>query len=586
MTREYIFEWVEIDIPLCSLTWGVGACTAALGGLVKRKCWNMRADCAAPLAYNPTNVLTLKFFKDGAKPKDFKGFPVLMSVRASSPTVNIAGSDPEMSDLGRMATLDFDLEDFTYHERGIDPYQEERITGAAQLSGIGYNPERQNTFLNKLRARWPYYTKAACRYSKAYLENDALNTIQTQNFILKEMTGPDGGKVGVSAVGVIDLANAKTSLCPEPSNGRLVLDITAVATTFDVTPTGTGSEYPSSGWVVIGSEMCSFNRTSDTFTVVRGTDGTAAATHTQGDTVQLVKAYKDARLDTVVHDLVQNYTETPATYLDAGQLAANTAEVTRWGASILLTTKITTPTPVSTLLAELSDLGCTIWEDEFAAKIKIKMNSPVDLSVVRKVSDRKAKSITQEDNDEQRLTQVLFMHKRRDPTKSLDDDSNYEVKVFTTNLDTLNLYGNVVKNRILRSRWLDQGDETTVLIASLRLLERFKRAPKRVKITVDADEHDVRNVDVVQVDSEELADSDGLPKTKYMQVIGRSEPVVYHEIDLLLQAFGFDGRYGYIAPDTVTNTYSIATDFEKENYSFISPDTGFFPDGTEAYKVI
>lgn len=584
--REYIFEWIEIDIPMCDLVWGVGACTAALGGTVTRKCWNLRHDCAAPLAYTSSGVLTLKFFKDGPKPKGFVGFPVLSSVRASSPTVNIAGSDPDMSDLGRMATLDFELADFTYHERGIDPYVAERISGAAQLSGVGYNPERQGTFLNKLRARWPYYAKAACRYSKAYLENDALNTVQTQNFVLAEMDGPNDGKVSVSATGVLDLANAKTALCPKPSKGRLVLDITAIATTFDVTPVGIGAEYPASGWVCIGSEICSFTRSADTFTVVRGDSGTVAATHTQGDTVQLVYAVDGLRIDAVAHDLVQNYTETPAGYLDAGQIAANTAEVDRWGASILLKTKVTSPTSVAKLLAELSDLGCTIWEDEFAAKLKIKMNAPVDLAVVRKVTDRKAKSITQEDNDAQRLTQVLFMHKRRDPTKSLEDDSNYEVKILTTDIPTLNLYGNVVKNRTIRTRWLDQGDETTVAIASLRLLARFKRAPKRVRVKVDADERDVRLVDVVQVDSDELADGDGLPKTKYMQVIGRSEPATYHDVEMLLQAFGFEGRYGYIAPDTVTNTYDIATDFEKANYAFIAPDTGVFADGSEAYKVI
>jgi hypothetical protein len=584
--REYIFEWVEIDIPLCSLVWGVGACTAALAGTVKRKCWNLRHDCAVPSAYNPSATLTLKFFKDGPKPKDFFGFPVLSGVKASSPTVNIAGSDPETSDLGRLATLDFDLADFTYHERGIDPYQAERVSGAAQLSGVGYKPEDQGTVLNKLRSRWPYYSNAACRHSKAYLSGGVLTDIQTQAYFLKEMDGPNDGKVSVSATGVLDLANAKTALCPIPSKGRLVLDISAAATTFDVTPTGIGSEYPASGWVCIGSEVCAFTRASDTFTVTRGTDGTAASTHTQGDTVQLVYAVDSVRIDAVVHDLVQNYTETPATYLDAGQIAANTAEVTRWGASIILKTKVTSPTPVATLLAELSDLGCTIWEDEFAAKIKIKMNAPVDLSVVRKVTDRKAKDIRQEDNDAQRLTQVLFMHKRRDPTKALDDDSNYEVKLLTADIPTLNLYGNVVKTRTIRTRWLDQGDESTVAIASLRLLARFKRAPKRVRINLDADQKAVRLVDVVQVDSQELSDSDGLPQTKYLQVIGRSEPVAYHDVEVLLQAFGFEGRYGYIAPDTVTNTYATATDFEKANYAFISPDTGVFADGSEAYKVI
>jgi hypothetical protein len=586
MAREYIFEWVEIDLPLCNRVWGTAPCTAALGGIVKRKCWNLRFDCAAPLAYNPVSTLTLKFFKDGPKPKGFNGFPVLSSVKASSPEVNIAGSDPQMSDLGRLATLDFELADFTYHERGIDPYQAERVTGAAQLSGIGYLPEKQGTFLNKLRSRWPEYSNARVRYSKAYLENDALNTIQTQNYFLKEMDGPNDGSVSVSATGVLDLANAKTALCPKPSNGRLTLDISAGVMEKLVSPAGVGSEYPTSGFVCLGNEVCSFTRSGNSFTVSRGQSGTVAAARKQGDTVQLVYSVTNGRLDDVMTDLVQNYTQTPASYLDAGQIAENAAEVTRWGASIFLNTKITTPTPVATLLAELSDLGCTIREDEFTGKIKIKMNAPVNLQTVRKISDRKAKSITQKDNDAQRLTQVLFMHKRTDPTKAMDDDSNYQIKLLTVDPEALALYGNVVKNRTIRTRWLDQGDTSTVSIASLRLLQRFKRAPKRVTAVLDADQRDVRLVDVVQIDSDELADGDGLPKTQYMQVIRRSEPVAYHEVEVLLQSFGFTGRFGFIAPNTVTNTYLTATDFEKLNYAFISPNSDIFADGSEAYKVI
>jgi len=205
---------------------------------------------------------------------------------------------------------------------------------------------------------------------------------------------------------------------------------------------------------------------------------------------------------------------------------------------------------------------------------------------VRRVSDRRSKDIRYEDNDEQRLTQVLYMHDRTDPTKALDDDANYRIKLLTVDIPTLNLYGNVVKTRTIRVRWLDQGDESTAAIASLRLLGRFKKAPRRVRVKLDASERSVRLVDVIEIESDELADGDGLPKIQFLQVIGRSEPIAYHEVEILCQDFGFDGRYGNIAPNTLVNTYSTATLTEKRSYSFIAPDSGVFADGSAAYRII
>lgn len=587
MAREYVYEELAIDIPRCSRTWGVGACTAVLSALQPRKCWNLRKDCAVPAAYVTGAPLTLKFCKDGPKPLGVVAFPVLESINASSPTVNIAGSNPELSSFGKSAHMDATIADFTYHERGIDPYQSERVSGAAQFSGVGYDPAKQGTFLNKLKARWVYYSKAECRYTKGYLLDGVLTDPQVQYFQLSELDGPNDGSIRARALGVLDLANAKTALAPKPSKGRLTLDLTAVATTFSVTPAGVGnSEYPSGGWVCLGSEVMAFTRVADAFTITRGQRGTTAKTASKGDTVQLVLAFRLARLDAVVNSLVQGYTSAPAIYLDAAQIADNAAEVTRWGASIALTTDIVTPTPVSDLLAELSDLGCSVWEDEFGRKIKVRLNRPIYTDVVRKVSDRSAKDIRQVDNDEDRLTQILFMSRRFDPTKSLNDDTNYAVKVLTTDPAALALYGSVVRSRTIRTRWLDQGDESTVLIASLRLLDRFKRAPNQVTITLDAREKAVRLVDVLEVTSDEMADSDGLPRTQSLQVISRSEPKPYHEVKVLCQAFQFDGRYGFIAPNSAP-VYGAATAAEKVEFAFISPNaTGFPSDNTKPYQVI
>lgn len=585
MSHKYIFEMIEIDLPFCSRTWGNSPCTASLSSKTKNKCWNLRAGCGDVPNFAEGTPLTLRFCKDGPIPKGLVAFPVLSSVKASSPTVNIAGSDPDMSSLGKLASLSFTLGDFTYHERGIDPYLADRISGAAQFSGIGYTPADQGTFLNKLKDRWPNYAGANVRRILGYIVDGVLTDAQTQHFFIKEIDGPNNGAVSVKAYGVLDLANKKTALCPKPTSGVIDRDMTATSTTFTLTPAGVGNaQYAASGWVCISSEIMRFARVGNVFTVARGQRRTAASSHSAGDTVQQVYTARRARIDTVLHDLVQNYTDTPTTYLDAAQRLQNSDEVGRWGASILLETDIVTPTAVATLLSELSDLGCSIWEDEFSQKIKIRMNRPVDTDIVRAVSDRTAKDIRQKDNDQDRLTQILFMSKRSDPTKPLSDDTNFDVKMLTVDPDAMDLHNGKISSRTIRTRWLDQGDDATVAIASLRLLDRFKRAPKTVSITLDAKEKGVRLADVIEVNSDELADSTGLPSSKLLQVTSREEPIAYHDIKVLCQAFSFDGRYWYIAPNDAP-TYNLATDEQKATYAFISPDADGFTDDI-AYQVI
>ena len=81
----------------------------------------------------------------------------------------------------------------------------------------------------------------------------------------------------------------------------------------------------------------------------------------------------------------------------------------------------------------------------------------------------------------------------------------------------------------------------------------------------------------------------------------------------LVQEYGFTGRYGKIGPDTLPDYSSDilllesgdsilletgdfinlelssstgATEEQKLQYAWISPDSGIFADGTEAYKII
>ena len=581
------FEWVEIDLPLCSRVYGTAPCTAALSASNPHKCFNLRDNCQDSANFLLGPALTLKFSKEGIPmPAGFKAFPVLSNVRQSSTTANIGGADPRYGALGRQATLDFDLADFTHHERGVDPYASERVSGAAQFDAVGYRPEDRLTFLAKMKARFPNYAGGNVRLCRAYIVAGAITDQSTFHHILKEMAGPSGGSMRVSAYSIFDLMNGKTAVCPKPTRGALTLAMTAVATGFDVTPAGIGDiDYAASGYLTVGSEVMAFTRSADTFTVTRGQKGTAAATHQAADTAQQAWYCDNARLDDVASELILDFTATPSSWVPVAEWAA---EVTRWGVSVRLTTMITSPTPVGTLVGELADLGCNIIPDERAAEIRLRMNRPIDGDTVYSVTDANAYEITQEDREEDRVTQVYFVHKRADPTKGIgtgDDVSNYLRRALTVNPDAVAIYGDV-RTRTIRTRWLDQGDDTTVAVISWQLLRRFQQAPMRVKCLIDARDKAIQLSDVVELQTDDMASTVGEVTTRLMQVIGRSEPTPYHTVSIELQRFEFSGRFGYITPDTYP-VYGSATAAEKAAGSWIVDEgTLLFPDGTGPYRII
>lgn len=586
MSDNDLFEMIEIDVPKCSRVFGTLPCTAALGGLVARKCWNTRGTCADPDNFLAGAPLTLRFCRDAPMPVGVSAFPVLIEARDQSTSVNIAGQHQNLTPLGRRATLAVTLGDFIHDDVGVDPYQIERVTGAAQANGIGYDVAANGTFLRRLKTRWPHYAGKAIRLIRGYIDTSgALTDITTTHWVISEIDGPSGGEMQIKALDVLDLANEKTALCPKPSPGLLGSDITAAQTSFVVTPAGAGASYAAAGRLIVGSEIMDFSRSGDTFTVARAVRNTSAATHSAGDTVQQCYSVAGARLDDVAADLILNFTDTPSTYLDAGQLATWDAEVKRWGAGLVLQTDITAPTSVATLLGELGMLGCTIWPDQVSQKMMLRMNRPLDGETARPVSDDTSLSMEIEDREGDRLTQVIFYGGRFNPTKSMTDESNYAVAMLTVDPDSFSAYG-AVRSRTIYTRWLDNADATTMSIVSNRLLRRFKNAPKAITIRLDATEKAVSLMDVIDLTSDDLAGPDGRTATQKVQVYQRSEPTPYIDVEVLCQLFDFVGRHGFILPDG-SPVYGSASQSEKDYGAFIAADTRpYFPDFTDAYRVI
>ena len=192
--------------------------------------------------------------------------------------------------------------------------------------------------------------------------------------------------------------------------------------------------------------------------------------------------------------------------------------------------------------------------------------------------------MVQEDRDEDRLTQVHFYSVQADPTKSVDDASNYDVNyvVIDAEAEAEDSYG-VSKIKQIFCPWLNDGNEAAIRIIGLRLLRRFNNAPKRFKFKVDHRDGEVGLADVVFATSHVLADATGNAQETAMQVISRSETDPGNEVELTAQLYSFEGNYGYIMEDTA-NDYATATDAEKEGGFYTAPDVGNFADGRKPYE--
>ena len=149
---------VELDQDSCSLTYGEGACTAALGVTSDRKCFNTRATCQDPEHYDRT-IKTIRFCKIGQVLPNVPCFPLLSKTSIAPTEINPGGSGRSSGPLGKRARVTLDFIDAPSSDIGIDPYVTERE----------YDPLGRGTFWSKWLSRNPFYNNRAIRVLEGYV---------------------------------------------------------------------------------------------------------------------------------------------------------------------------------------------------------------------------------------------------------------------------------------------------------------------------------------------------------------------------------------------------------------------------------
>lgn len=578
---------VEIDVDQCSLTYGTAPCAAVLGTTGVRKCFNMYRHCQDQENFT-RQTLTLRFIEPGSNvPIGYSAFPCLLSVSSRSSTVNIAGLDDRLSAFGRRASVEVRLADFPHDDRGIDPYQSGRVDGTAQTDEGGYRPYDRGTFFAKLRTRWPYYSGRALRVIEGYLDGGVLANTQVRNYIITDWAVNQNGSVSIRAKDVLHLADRKSAVCPHPSNGELAAGISSGSGSLTLSPAGIGdAEYPSSGFAAIGSELVQFTRAGDTVTLVaRGVSGTTAAPHDAQDKFQISFSPRLQRIDTVLADLLANYAGVDSAYIPTATWAA---EVDIWAGGLSLTTDIIRPTPVADLVEELAVLGISVWWDEVAQDIGLKMLRPAYNEPIFNLTDDSAiKSVEIEDRDEDRLTEVTVYSVMNSAADDPSDPKSYARSRYMIDLDSKapNAYGDT-RLREITTRWLNHGDDINTRLIGRRALQRMRSAPVRYRLTLDAKDRDTGLTDVLRIVTGAIRSDVGLPETKSAQVVGVEQGRSGHEFLISAQSYDYDGRLAWLTENTVP-VYASASDAQKDpGWFLVDAATLKFSDATGPYELI
>lgn len=586
MAKRDIFYSIEIDFDYCSLTFGNSPCTASfISGVCERKCFNTNPTCYDRENFSKTTI-TYKFCQPRANlPKGETIFPCVTSVSESTTTANIAGMDDTLNALGKIGTIEIEFADFSYHDRFPDKYWEERISGAAQLSGVGYDPETQGTFWGRTLARNKNYANRPLRKKTWRINEDGSTTLlNTELFIITNFEKMGYGQgVRVKAKDVTYLLSDDNSKAPIAIGGQLATDINAnVGQSFDFLEIGAGDDYPTEGYGYIGSELVYYTRSGDTVTLTeRGVSGTEASSHSAEDTFNPSFSVRDAKIYDVVYSLFVDYAGVDAAYIPYSDWQD---EVDRWAGGVLLNADIMTPTGVSKLVGELMVLGVTVWWDRSAQEFKLKMNRPLDNDPLKVIDDNAAIiSISHDDDDDGRINEVYFYHDQIDASAGTDEDNFINTRRYD-NLDSKqpNSYGDT-KIKSIVCRWLNGGNTSIARIISKRILRRFEDAPRTYSVTADYS-YDGSIGDVFQINSDAVQNDDGSNAVELTQVVSRKEVDPGHKVELMLQRFEFDGRFAYFTENT-RPLYTASTQAQKDRGAYFVDETTLkFGDTTGPFK--
>ena len=570
---------VELDQEVCSRVYGSAPCTASIGVTGTTRCFNTRASCQDPTNYAASGTpLTLKFSDAHADlPAGEYIIPSVKGVSTSPTRINVGGRTGRDKPLGRRAECTITLLDHPHSDNLVDPY----------VSTRSYDPLERSTFWAKWLKRNPYHNAWSMRVREGYV-GQALVDMQVRHYVVDKIEGPDSrGNVTIKGSDILRLADNDKAQCPALSNGKLLADITAAATSLTVTG-GTLAEYTaySTNAIRIENEIIRYTSVSLdgngdlSFTgCTRGQDGSTAEDHSAEDTVQACIEWSAAAPWLVAKTLLVNFGNVPSAWVPYTDWET---EAGTWLSGLTVSRLLSKPIGVTALLGELCE-QCMfyIWWDERAQQVKFRAVKPVtgtvpliteDLHLVQNGTSIKV-------YPEYRASEIWASFLQRDAAGETNKRENY--RRTNARIDSENLYGERRVYEIF-SPWLQTQAHVDQL--TYRLLARYRNPPKYVVFGLDPKDRSLGVGDVFDLEYKGFCNFEGATEQVRYQVISAHEPSPGAAIKLEAQKFDFDPgiKYGYWMADAAPD-YASATDDQKFFGMWWADADGKLSDGSDGY---
>jgi hypothetical protein len=341
------------------------------------------------------------------------------------------------------------------------------------------------------RARNVGYQGGRISEFSGYIVNGAydLANFERRDYIIESFSHNASG-ASITGKDTLKMITGDRAKAPRKSSGILQADIVAADTSFTLLPSGVGnSEYPASGWLRLGDEVVSFTRSADVFTVVRAQYNTVAEDHGINDLAQLCLYYSD-NISDILYNLYTVYADVPTAQINKVQ----------WDDEVnlnlpgLYETLITEPFGVDALAKEICDSAphFQYYDERINSIVLYAIKAPPNiLQCYTAEANLLEYSSNIKDEPEMRISTVIVRFGQRDPTKKLDDASNYkQAQVRTTPL-SIAKYGGVEKYSIINSRWISNGNRAAAIRLAARRGRRFEEMPRSINFNLDSRDADV-----------------------------------------------------------------------------------------------
>lgn len=473
MIRQRV-QYIEVDVETCSLVYGVGACTAALGLTGDIKCTNTTATCQVREKFT-SKIVTLRFAVDvgGYLPRDIPAIPNIESHEAISFS---AGEISLGQTLGTRSSLKVTFKDHPHSDTGpgYDPYWAER----------GYDPFKRGSHWGKFRARQPFLQGRRLRWIQGFA-GQSLAEMDTRHFFIESFDGPAlDGRYSLTAKDILKFLDDDRALAPRPNNGELeTLSLGPSDVSAMLQPVGIGdAEYEPSGYVTIGgAEVAQFDRTGDVLTLVRARLGTDAVEHDRGDRIQALLRFEQQRVSDIIYVLMTQYTDVDPSFIPLDDWHdEDDAYIGR-----RYTGNIAEPTAVRKLVNELIEqCGLAIWWDDVRQKVRFQALRRILTNAGRLTPNNvDENSLTIREQPTKRVSELMINYGLRSPLHALREFTSYRESRFLRSGVAAADYGAPAFREVF-SRWIARNQTNTASRVGAIQIGRFRDPPRKFSLSM------------------------------------------------------------------------------------------------------